>query len=446
VAQHEVAQHRSSPRPPVSSAINVTDLPLARKDLLFDAVIFDLDGTLVATERFWVAAACAGARRAFAELGLARAMPSAEQWMSMVGTPVEKAFSAVFPDLSDAQRRLVIARCVEEEHAALRAGGAALMPGAVEVLTTLRERGAKLGIASNCGESYLTSMLDRLGLRALVDEPRCLDSPGIDSKAEMIADLLATFGTRSCAMVGDRSTDAEAAHANAIPHVHLAQGFAPVDERVACEARIDDLGALLPRLEQRARWIEGSLAQIGALRRSKRALTIGITGAPASGKTLFARDLVKLFEARGMQASVIALDSFARKLAHPSAGAGDDALQRSYDVETLMSAVLEPRQRGEPTRMGAWGGPVAPDQTLIVEGSFLLDPRLRLKLDRVIHLRVDEHTALARCAGRGASPEALTRFRREIWPAQRAFEAAFDPATRADLVLEHDNPLGPAPC
>ena len=29
---------------------------------------------------------------------------------------------------------------------------------------------------------------------------------------------------------------------------------------------------------------------------------------------------------------------------------------------------------------------------------------------------------------------------------KKSFESAFDPATRADLVLEHDNPFGPASC
>ena len=38
----------------------------------YDAVLFDLDGTLVATDRFWPQAARAGALLAFEELGLER--------------------------------------------------------------------------------------------------------------------------------------------------------------------------------------------------------------------------------------------------------------------------------------------------------------------------------------------------------------------------------------
>jgi len=156
--------------------------------ILFDAVVFDLDGTLVATERFWVEAARTGARRAFADLGLERELPPAEAWLSMVGLPLERGFELVFGDLEPWQRKVLMARCVEEEEAALRNGGAALMDGARELLDGLRARGVKLGIASNCGRGYLASMLQDLGLARWIHEARCLDSPGVHDKAGMVAD------------------------------------------------------------------------------------------------------------------------------------------------------------------------------------------------------------------------------------------------------------------
>ena len=86
---------------------------------LFDVVVFDLDGTLVATDRFWVDAARAGARKAFGELAIEHAMPSAAQWMSIVGRPIGEGFEKLFPDLSPSQRDVVRARCEQAEHSAL---------------------------------------------------------------------------------------------------------------------------------------------------------------------------------------------------------------------------------------------------------------------------------------------------------------------------------------
>jgi len=119
--------------------------------ILFDGVVFDLDGTLVATDRFWVEAARAGARRAFAELGLTRELPSGAEWMNLVGLPLAEGFGQLFPDLPQAQLSVLMRRCVEEEESALRAGQAALLPGVPETLAELAGRGLKLGIASNAG-------------------------------------------------------------------------------------------------------------------------------------------------------------------------------------------------------------------------------------------------------------------------------------------------------
>ena len=415
--------------------------------VLFDAVVFDLDGTLVATERFWVEAARAGARTAFAELGLERELPPAEAWLSMVGLPLERGFALVFPDLDARQRAHLMARCVEEEEAALRAGGAALMDGARELLDALATRGLRLGIASNCGRGYLETMLHGLGLARWISEARCLDSAGVRDKAGMVADLLESFSTRSAVMVGDRRGDADAAHENGLPHVHLEGVIKPRGEEVPCEARIGSLGELGGVLSARARWIEGALRSIGALGRAGEGLRVlGVTGAPAAGKTLFARDLARVLERSGRPARALALDAWRR---NGESEGGADPLE-TYDLERLAARLLEPHRAGRP--VAAWDAgavPLAPDELLVLEGPWLLHPRLRVHLERVIHLWVPAEVSTARVAARAGwqrATEALLELRRIRLPAQRAFERAFDPTARADLCLDGSNPLcGPPP-
>lgn len=253
----------------------------------FDAVLFDLDGTLVATDRFWPDAARAGAIRAFSELGISRALPSQAEWMDLVGKPLEEGFDLLFADLDPEARSLVLSRCVEVEHAMLAEGRAGYLPGVMATLGALREEGVRTGIASNCSQDYLTAMMDGLGLARWIEEGRCLDSRGISDKADMIEDLLLTFGTRRAVFVGDRRGDRDAAWANGLPHVHLARGYAAVGEEVEAEGLIEGMDALLPRLGRRSTWVQ----ELVAAHAPPGGGCLGLTGGPGSGKTLLAEEL-----------------------------------------------------------------------------------------------------------------------------------------------------------
>lgn len=408
--------------------------------VLFDVVLFDLDGTLVATDAFWAVAAERGARRAFAELGLARELPSPREWLSMVGFPLAQGFAAVFPDLAPQVRARVMERCVEESHVALRTGGAVEMTGARDVLAELSARGVALGIASNCAQAYLDVMLRELRFGEFVREARCLQSPGVGNKADMIRDLLATLGTRSAVMVGDRATDALAAHANGIPHVHLACGYAGDEEHFDAQARIASLAELVPCLERRAAWIARALSPwLG-----RGPATLGISGRSGSGKTLFARDVARLCRAHGQPVAVVALDAFLRpesqRVDTPHARA--DHLAHAFDLAALDAAVLAPRRRGEATLPGPWGPPIPAGATLLLEGLFLADPRLRSGLDALVLLEAPEALLRARLSAREPVLALRERFLDLYLPAQRAFDARH-PGRSGDLRLDAANPLGP---
>jgi phosphoglycolate phosphatase len=429
---------------------------MPRPPFLFDAVVFDLDGTLVATDRFWVDAARAGARRAFLELGIERPMPTATQWMSMVGHPIGQGFQRLFPDLPEASRRRIQLLCEEEERKALKSGQAALLPGVAETLTALRERGVRIGVASNCGQDYLDAMMKGLGLSKWVEEARCLDSPGTTSKALMVANLLDTFGTRAAVMVGDRQGDRDAAWENGLPHVHFTRGFAEVGEEVPCEASIEEMSELVPRLEKRTKWIESALKGLGVLEK-KGPKTVAVTGHTGCGKTIFARDCARVIEENGRRATVIALESFLKngltmeEMSSTGFWAAEkplDQLERTFDVEALIAKVIEPHRAGKRVSVPRDGASdeLAPDAVLVLTGLFLLHPRVRPAIERVIHLEVSESQSLRRIAGRDArknGPESLLAVRRHHLPTQRAFDEIVKPAETADLVLDAENLLGP---
>jgi len=410
----------------------------------FRAALFDLDGTLIATDRFWIQAARVGARRAFDSLGLERELPAAGEWMGLVGKPLETGFRELFPDLSDEERRTVQASCVAEEHRLLEAGGDVLMPGALELLHELRRRGTNLGVASNCSRAYLDHMLASRGLGELVDRAYCLDSPGIATKADMIARLLSDFGTRRAFFVGDRRGDRDAAWENGIPHVHCAFGFASARERFEAEATIEDLGQLLELLGERPRRLATIVEGLrpAALAASGRPPVVGIGGPPAAGKTLLAEDLAPLLgEASGLETVVLSTDP-------GTAGAG--AEPNDHEA-ALVRDVLEPHARGEEVRLrtdpahGEGPRTIPAGSLVLLEGDGLLGDRLRSRVDRLLWLEVPDALVLRRVAGRDArelGTRVLDRARERLGRLE-TLALRYAPERHADLRVEVRDPFRP---
>ncbi len=416
----------------------------------FDAVLFDLDGTLVATERFWPDAAREACLEAFPRLGLERPIPGAAVWMDMVGLPLADAFAGAFPDLDPSVRSALMEACVAREHQSLAERGATLLPGVAATLDRLRDAGVRLGIASNCGRDYLDLMLHRVGLARWIDEARCLASPGVRDKADMVEDLLETFDTRSAVMVGDRRGDRDAAWANGLPHVHVDRGYAQTAERVDAEAVLDGMDELVPRLLQREAWIDRILARA----EPRAGKVLGITGRPLAGKSLFARDVARRLDWSGARAVVVSLDLFARdpRVGVSGGQATAEGLPASgpagYDFERLVREVLAPYRRGDTVTFLASdrSSVIVPrGAILVLEGPFLAHPEVRADIDHLVHLALSDELSVRRAAGRDgrrSGVAAVDLIRRTCVPQHAAFEAAYPPRLHADQVVIAENALG----
>ncbi len=77
----------------------------------------------------------------------------------------------------------------------------------------------KVALASNCRRTYMAAMQHGQGLAALTDWQFCLDSPGVQSKTDMLREAQRVAGARRVVMVGDREPDLEAARALGWPFV-----------------------------------------------------------------------------------------------------------------------------------------------------------------------------------------------------------------------------------
>jgi phosphoglycolate phosphatase len=80
------------------------------------------------------------------------------------GQGVEADRNAFFPEWSYAQLEAFYARCFPEEIDAIE-----LLPGAVDLLETVRERGLRQAVVTNTPRTLAEEVLSRKGLRAPLD-------------------------------------------------------------------------------------------------------------------------------------------------------------------------------------------------------------------------------------------------------------------------------------
>lgn len=222
-------------------------------DFPFDAVGFDLDGTLLDT---------------FRDLGAA--VNHALVLGGFNAVPLETS-----KDLIGGGAKIMLARAVEAQgglpedefkrlykamlayYEANNAVHTAPYPGAREVLADLATRGVRMAVVTNKFEGFARSVLTQLDLIGAFDTVIGGDSmgKGADGQflakphpAPMIAARAATGGGRF-AFVGDSTYDVRAAKAAGVPVIAAGYGYcdaAPHD--LGADAVIDSLGGLIPAL------------------------------------------------------------------------------------------------------------------------------------------------------------------------------------------------------
>ena len=182
-----------------------------------DLVIFDVDGTLHDTFRWWGPVIRRGVAEFAQREGLDLDDPTDREAWAVVGMAGDGVWAPFLPPDQRHRWRDLRAHVLPMEIDEITRGTYYLFPGVRELLAKLRELRVKIALASNCHQEYMDAMSRGQGLGELSDWQFNLDSPGVADKTDMLRQAVASTGAERAVMVGDREPDRDAARALGLP-------------------------------------------------------------------------------------------------------------------------------------------------------------------------------------------------------------------------------------
>jgi len=214
--------------------------------MIFDGLIFDLDGTLwdssLAVRIAWNTAikTDSSPSRDFTHDDIA----------GIMGLPMGKIFEKLLPNCSSSQRDAIASKCFSEELAVIRNVGAHIYPGVAEGLATLSSV-YPLFVVSNCNTEYLLLFLQISGLGNYFTDSECYGNTG-KPKAENIRSVIQRNRLRQTAYIADTSADEESAKSAGATYFHVNYGFGSPSTQCVRFDQFDQLvDHFLPRANQK---------------------------------------------------------------------------------------------------------------------------------------------------------------------------------------------------
>jgi len=179
-------------------------------------IAFDLDGVLYSSEPFLGEAY----REAIANVNARRPnsfprVPTTREILDHVGWPVPVILDRLFPDIDATAVDLLYAETLEVICARVARREGILFPGVAATLADLRRSGRLLAVASNGRQRYIETVLSTYGIARHFLELITIEGDAVENKTGVLRAYLARhrLGPEQVVMVGDRSSDVEAAAA-----------------------------------------------------------------------------------------------------------------------------------------------------------------------------------------------------------------------------------------
>ncbi|TGK21879.1 HAD family hydrolase [Leptospira fluminis] len=210
------------------------------------ALAFDVDGTLFSSEGIILETYAEAIRLFSVSSGIPLPVPDRERIMLEIGKPVKTIFLNLVPQLQEFQRDQIsdsVLRLLVEK---IKSGAGEFYPKVKETVLSLKRKGFRILAASNGRRPYVETILEVSGILPLFDPILILDNASLKTKGDLVAGYLKKYelSPTDLLMIGDRSSDYDAARENGCPFAFCAYGHAPEGEIPDWEISLSKLADL----------------------------------------------------------------------------------------------------------------------------------------------------------------------------------------------------------
>lgn len=207
---------------------------------MFEALIFDMDGTLFQTDKILEISL----EDAFAYLRSINEWDKEiplETFREIMGAPLPRIWETLLPEHSMEVREQLDAyflKCLVKN---ISSGKGALYANVEEVFTYLKEQNCSIYIASNGLIEYLKAIVSYYQLDNWVTETFSIQQINSLNKSDLVQSIAQKYNITNAAVVGDRLSDFNAAKDNGFVAIGCRFDFAKEDELAQADIIIEKL-------------------------------------------------------------------------------------------------------------------------------------------------------------------------------------------------------------
>lgn len=191
-----------------------------KKELCFDGIILDVDGTIWNTTGVVAEAWNA----AIEECALPARKVTPEMLKKEFGKPMDEIALSLWGNLTKEEQARLMKECCRQEHQAVDKNTTDIMYEGVKKTVIELSKKVNFYVVSNCQAGYIELMLKKTGLEPYVKDFECFGNTG-RGKAENLKLLIERNGLKAPVYIGDTDGDCTACKTAEVPFIWASYGF-----------------------------------------------------------------------------------------------------------------------------------------------------------------------------------------------------------------------------